>query len=72
MNAFEYLKTLHEVCQFQTREGAKIGLASNSELRRWLRNGVLVMNGRKVGEQDALPYPITSVYLFPKHRVTLL
>lgn len=45
MNAFEYLRNLHEVCQFQTREGSKVGKASNSELRRWINNGALVING---------------------------
>lgn len=72
MTGYEYLKQLHEVCQFQTREGQKTGIASNSELRRWLRNGVLVVNGRKVGENEAMSYPISSAWLFPKKRVTLL
>lgn len=72
MNAFQYLRGLHEVCQFQTREGARIGLASNSELRRWLQNGAVVINHEKVKVDEEIDFPIFSVYLFPKNRVTLL
>lgn len=41
MNAWQFLMRLHEVCHFQTREGKKVGRASNSELKRWCQNGVL-------------------------------
>lgn len=73
MTLFTYLQRLHEVCAFQTREGKKIGLASKSELRRWIKNGVVTINGHKVTEDEALDYPIVSVKLFTKRNtVTIL
>lgn len=68
MNCFEYLLSLHEVCCFQTIEGQKYGPASKSELRRWLKNSVLHLNGKAVKDTDELPVPIHSVVLFPKNR----
>ena len=73
LTAFEYLKNLHEVCQFQSREGGRTGPASNGELKRWIKNHVLIINGFRVSDPDELiDYPIFHVWLFPKHRVTLL
>ena len=72
MTGLEYLRSLHEVCQFQTREGARVGLASNSELRRWLKQGVVVVNGAKLREDDKLPYPVQSMYMFPNRRITMV
>jgi hypothetical protein len=72
MTAFDFLLSLHENwCYFQTREGAKVGAASNNELRRWLKNGAVVINGIKVSPTTAIQFPITSMVLFPKHPVTL-
>jgi hypothetical protein len=72
MVPLEYLKQLHEVCQFQTREGQKVGKASNGELKRWIINGALRINGERVKLDDVMDYPIMSVVLFPNNRVTLL
>lgn len=70
---FEYLKKLHEMCQFQTREGLCSGTASNGELKRWIKNKVLIINGIAVDDPDELiDYPIFRVWLFPKKRVTLM
>lgn len=68
-----YLLSLHEVCVFQTREGARVGPASNSEMRRWLKNSVLRINGKVIGWDEVIDYPIHSVTLFSKaNKVTLL
>lgn len=71
MTAFEFLKSLHEVCHFQTREGKKYGPPSKSEMRRWITQGALEVNGEKVSIDEVLDFPINSVVLFPKHRITL-
>ena len=68
MNCFEYLLSLNEVCHFQTIEGQKYGPCSKSELRRWLKNSVLHINGKAVKDTDPLPRPIYEVVLFPKNR----
>lgn len=73
MNGLQFIRSLHEVCQFQTKEGAKIGIASNSELKRWLTNGAVEVNGHKLLPDDEIDFPIFSIVLFPKRaRTTLL
>lgn len=72
MTAFEYLRNLHTICQFQTKEGARVGTASNSELRRWITNGALELNGFKATTDEAIDFPIHSAVLFPKKPVTLV
>lgn len=74
MNAIQYLRSLHEVCVFQT-QGRGVGPASNSELGRWLKDKALHINGLSIAPTDKMPYPIKSVVLFPnsrKRRTTLL
>lgn len=71
MNAWQFLRDLHGVCSFQTREGKKVGKASASELKRWVQNGALVINGEKVAWDEEIDFPISSVVLFPKNPVTL-
>jgi hypothetical protein len=71
MNAWMFLRNLHEVCHFQSREGKKVGKASTSELKRWIQNGALVINNEKVTVDEEIDFPITSVVLFPKNPITL-
>lgn len=72
MTAFEFLLKLHdEWCCFQTREGRKVGKASRAELRRWLLNGAVIINGERVKPTTELTFPITSMVLFPKNPITL-
>lgn len=72
MNAWEFLRGLHEVCSFQTKEGKKVGLASASELKRWIQNKALLVNGEPVEWNEQMDFPMFSVVLFPRHPVTLL
>lgn len=69
MNAWEFLMDLNKVCHFMSRE--RTGKASNSELKRWIKNKALVVNGEKVEWDELMDFPIISVVLFPKHPVTL-
>lgn len=72
MNAWMFLRSLHEVCSFQTREGTKVGKASSSELKRWIQNKALIINGETIAWDELMDFPIFSVVLFPKNPVTLL
>jgi hypothetical protein len=63
---------LHDVCHFQTREGKRVGRASNSELKRWCQNKALIINGETVDWNEPMDFPMFSVVLFPKSPVTLL
>ena len=72
MTAYDFLKILHDDwCHFQTREGKKVGIASNAELKRWFHNGAVVINGERSRWDDVVKFPIYSMVLFPKHPVTL-
>lgn len=72
MTAIQFLCNLHQVCSFQTREGKKVGKASNSELRRWIQNKAFLINGESVDVNEEIDFPVFSVVLFPKNPVTLL
>ena len=72
ITAIQFLTNLHEVCSFQTREGKKVGKASNSELRRWIQNKAFLINGESVDVNEKIDFPVFSVVLFPKKPVTLL
>jgi hypothetical protein len=71
MTTWEFLRELNEVCSFQTREGKRVGKATNSELKRWCQNGAVVINGEKVKWDQELIFPLSSMILFPKHPITL-
>lgn len=74
MTGIQYLRSLHEVCRFQSTERGA-GVASGSELNRWLKSHVLHVNGKAIGPTEKINFPITSVVLFPsssKRRCTLL
>ena len=72
MTSIQFLTNLHQVCSFQTREGKKVGKASTSELRRWIQNKALLINGETVEINEIIDFPVFSVVLFPKNPVTLL
>jgi len=68
MTAYDLMMRFHEVCRFQTKEGAKVGTASNKEVRRWLNNKAIEINGQKFQANDEVPNDITSIVMFPKSK----
>lgn len=62
---------LHSACKFQSREGRKVGTASNSELKRWLQNKAVVINGEPLDWNEEMDFPVISVVLFPRSKVTI-
>jgi len=71
MTAYEFLKVLHSLCHFQTREGSKVGKASLSELRRWCNNKAVIINNKRVSWNEEINFPVTQMILFPKNPITL-
>ena len=71
MTAWEFLRNLHTVCHFQTKEKGT-GTASNAELKRWIQSQSLVINGERVTWDEVMDFPMFSVVLFPKNPITLL
>ncbi len=71
MTHWDFLKELNTGCHFMSRE--RSGRASNSELKRWLQNRAVEVNGTRPRFNDEVQFPITSMVLFPKRgRVTLM
>lgn len=67
MTALQWLINIHKVCCFTSIE--KPGeIALNSELRRWVKQGVLEVNFQKIGPNDPWPPLIKSVVLFPSSK----
>ena len=73
LTGWEFLRSLHQICSFQTKEGKKVGKASSSELKRWLLNKAVVVNGEPLVWNELVDFPVISVVLFPKgSTVTLM
>jgi len=70
MTAWELLRDLNTVCHFMSRE--RTGRATNSELKRWCQNKAVSINGKRVQFDEEIEFPVTEMFLFPKHRVTLI
>ena len=70
MTALEYLQFFQVP---SSREGDKLGKPSNSELKRWLLEGAVVINGAKPKHWDIITFPIEELVFFPSspNRVTI-
>lgn len=58
-----------------SKEGDRRGKPSNGELRRWIKNGCLQVNGKVVKGDDIIEFPITQLVYFPnnnKQRCTVV
>lgn len=70
MTAWEFLRDLHTICHFMSRE--RSGKATNSELKRWLQNQSVIINGRRIKWNEEVDFPVKECILFPKRkRITL-
>ena len=45
--------------------------ASNSEVRRWLEQSAVIINGVKPKPKDIITFPVTSLIFFPKSKPVL-
>lgn len=68
LTCFQKLLELHKVCTFQTIEGARVGPASNSEIRRWFQQKCVEVNFQAVNHDEPWPPFIKSLVLFPKNK----
>jgi len=67
MTSVDFLSPFH----FASMETT--GMATKSEVRRWIRQGSVLFNGERVDERELINFPIISVVLHPKSekKVTL-
>lgn len=77
MKAIDFLKWQRDGefhCCPQSREGNLVGLPSNGELRRWLNNGAVLVNGSRPKPGDEIVWPIWQLIYFQgtESRVTIL
>ena len=69
MNALEFLLDLKKewgVPMSVDSETPK--KASNSEVRRWLQNKAVLMNGVRPSLNDEVEFPVTELVFFPKGK----
>lgn len=73
MTAHQLLKRMRDAGMTpQSREGAKLGIPSNSELFRWLRNGSVKIDGMTVAPASPLEFPILDITFFSgKNKVSM-
>jgi hypothetical protein len=68
MTALEYLKSF-DYLPVRNRQCARIGRGdvyhpSNSEIKRWLMNGSVIINGKKPKPWDEVIFPIKQLIFF--------
>ena len=68
LTAWQFLRELHKVCHFQTREGKKVGNVSASELKRLIQNKAVHANGEALIWDEPMDFPITSLVMFPNNE----
>ena len=68
LTCFQQLASLHQICKFQSTEGAKVGPASNSEIKRWFKMSCVEVNFVIVSFDDPWPPVLKSIVLFPKNK----
>lgn len=71
--AWQYLIRLHKWIPFWSVERPGT-IASASELKRWLINRAVLINGVPMRPDDPMPDEVTSLILFPKgsRRTTIV
>ena len=60
--AFEYVCSLPYLPS--SREGSLLGRPSKSEIRRWFKNGSVIINSKKVSLADKIMLPIWELVFF--------
>lgn len=64
MNALTYLNNLRPAIPYSAEKPCS--LASNGELRRWMDNGSVLINGERVTWNEEIDFPVCSLVFFPK------
>ncbi len=64
VKAIDYLKGLPR--HILPKSSLHKGETSNSEIYRWLKDGAVVINGRKPKPVEYIELPVTELVFFPK------
>ena len=68
MTAYEYLKSFREWSALPMSIERPCTEATNSELKRWLKNSAVIINGKKPKPNDKIEFPITELVYFSKGK----
>ena len=71
MNALQWLRQFEHLPMSRERASTPV---SNSELKRWIKNGSVLFNAEKVDVNEEIDFPVFSLVFFPKvkSRTTLI
>ena len=65
MTAWQYVLSLRPAIPFSAERG-KTAPPSNGEVKRWLQNGAVQINGRRIGPEDpVIREHVQSLVFFP-------
>lgn len=72
IKAFDYLKSIPR--SWIPKSLIHKGDSSNSEVYRWLKEGAVIINGRKPQPNEYVEYPVKELTFFPagKRKTTLV
>jgi len=68
MTAFEYLKAFPYLPVSIVRghkQGLYFGRPANAEIKRWLLNRAVIINGTRPAPHDEITFPIKELIFFP-------
>ena len=66
MIALSFIVSMRPAVPMSTERPCTI--ASNSEIRRWLDAGAIIINGVTPKAKDEITFPITQLIFFPKSQ----
>ena len=73
MRSLEFILSLRPAIPFSAERG-KTAPPSNGEVKRWLMNGAVHINGRRMGPDDVISDDVASLVFFPNstRRTTVI
>ncbi len=72
MNAMQFLNNLRPAVPFSVEQGCKP--MSNTELRRHIQQGGILINGERIQVNEEIDFPVFSLVFFPnsKRKTTII
>ena len=72
MNILTYLQQIREALPMSSERPCTY--TSNSELRRWIKQGVILFNTERVEFDEEVDFPVFSLVVFPnsKRKTTII
>lgn len=64
LTVLQYMLVMHNMCHFWSIE--KQSVASNAEIKRWIQQKAILINGKPRGLNDLVDCRVESLVLFPK------